>query len=244
MTPNRPAARSQRIFALVLVLLAFAAPAVSDVLVTQDDGRITTQGPWRVEGALVVFRLEDGSLGSMRLSAIDLDASREATEEATRPAPPPAVAPARESVTTVTDRDVRRAIPAPAEATEPEAAAATTAGDRLRVTEWRQEDLPDGSGTAIVGTVENTGPDALGRIRIQADLYNDEGTSFASHEVLVHHATLMPGQKTEFRVALPDLFAFTGVRFTTEALPLAVSVPGEETGESATDDEGPDGAPE
>ena len=60
------------------VCLAAAGGAAADVLITLDGQRIDTQGPWRIDGAVVVWEAEDGRR-SLPLEDIDLEASREMT---------------------------------------------------------------------------------------------------------------------------------------------------------------------
>ena len=58
--------------------LGLGAPAAdADRLVTRDGAVIETRGPWRVEGRLVIFRLPDGTLSSIRLVDADLEGSAE-----------------------------------------------------------------------------------------------------------------------------------------------------------------------
>lgn len=77
-----------------------ASTAAADWLVTRDGERIETRGAWEARGRRVVFTSTSGTLSSIRLSEIDLEASREATARALLaeapaqetpppPAPPP-----------------------------------------------------------------------------------------------------------------------------------------------------------
>ena len=61
-------------------LACLAGAALGDWLVTRDGHRIETEGPWRVEGARVLFHSLGGTLHSIELSEIDLEASRRLTE--------------------------------------------------------------------------------------------------------------------------------------------------------------------
>jgi len=115
----------------VAAALAAATPAAADWLVMRDGSRVETKGPWEVRGAVVVFTLKNGTLGSVRAADADLDASQAATAEAARPAPVPAATPVpRKAVLTLTDADVAHvdnppAVPTAAAADE--GAAASTA---------------------------------------------------------------------------------------------------------------------
>ncbi len=53
-----------------------ASGAAADWLVASDGSRIETTGPFKVEGKLVIFTLPNGTLGSLPLSEVDLEASR------------------------------------------------------------------------------------------------------------------------------------------------------------------------
>ncbi len=86
----------------------------ADWLVTRAGERVETQGGWEVKGRMVVFTQPTGTLSSLRLSEVDLDASNEATADAAaaaaRPAAPePATAdrPAR----VITTDDVGQGVP-------------------------------------------------------------------------------------------------------------------------------------
>ncbi|MEM6454112.1 MAG: hypothetical protein AAF772_03365 [Acidobacteriota bacterium] len=93
-------------------LLGGGAIAHADVLVTVEGEEIETDGPWTVRGRTVVFTRPNGTLSSMRLDEIDLDASEKATALALNPPEMPAEAlpaapePPRESVLTLTDDDI------------------------------------------------------------------------------------------------------------------------------------------
>ena len=56
--------------ALALAGALFVAPASADWLVTLDGDRIETQGPWSIQGKLVVFTSPGGGLSSLRLADI------------------------------------------------------------------------------------------------------------------------------------------------------------------------------
>lgn len=110
---HHPTLRQTALTALILGALSLAPWAQADWLITHDGQRIETQGPWDVQGRMVVFTSDRGTLSSIRLDEVDLDASRAATEQASRPAPAPieeAPAPAAPSVLSLTNRDVARSV--------------------------------------------------------------------------------------------------------------------------------------
>ncbi len=90
---------------------ARADPAHADWLVTTEGERVETRGAWDVRGRMVVFTTKRGTLASVRLDEVDLDASEAATDEAvalrSAPPPPPAVPPEPPPpVLTLTDADI------------------------------------------------------------------------------------------------------------------------------------------
>ncbi len=98
---------------LAVVLAVSTLPVRADWLVTTDGARIETEGEWEVRGRMVVFTRSGGTLSSMRLDEVDLEASRAATEAAAAP-PPVEAAPdeaPRPPVLTLTDEDVGRGEP-------------------------------------------------------------------------------------------------------------------------------------
>ncbi len=106
--------RNHLVFCWIAAFGIFAAASHADWLVTLAGERVETQGSWQVKGRMVVFNQPDGTLSSMRLSEVDLDASREATasaaEAAAQPAdqaPPPPKRPAR----VITTDDVGAGVP-------------------------------------------------------------------------------------------------------------------------------------
>ncbi len=111
---NQVSPTNYRVFCWIAVFGIFAAASDADWLVTRAGERIETQGGWQVKGRLVIFTQPGGMLSSLRLSEVDLDASREATnaaaEAAARPAaqpPPPPRRPAR----VITTDDIGTGVP-------------------------------------------------------------------------------------------------------------------------------------
>ncbi len=97
--------RAVRLLWLVLAV-AGSLPAAADWLITGDGHRIETDGPWQVKGRLVVYTDAKGTLCSLRLDEVDIDASKTAGEDAE--AQPSAVEPAEEKppVLVLTDKDI------------------------------------------------------------------------------------------------------------------------------------------
>jgi len=231
--------RRRALAAAALAALAAAAspapPAAADWLVTRAGGRIETRGSWQVKGKLVVFTLPDGSLASLRLSEVDLAASREQAKAAAA-APKKAEAPARKRIS-VTDKDLRHAAPAD-DAAAPAADGAKAdkaapggkdAKDRkdgqdkesgLVVASWERADV---AGHAVVrGRVRNDGKAAATDLSLTIHLFDDAGTRLATTQGELSATMLMPGQEAVFTADFPDVATFASVKFEPKSNRLAV----------------------
>jgi hypothetical protein len=203
------------------ILLLSAAPMAAEWLVTRDGGRVETLGKWKVEGSKVVFTLPNGTLGVLRKSEVDLDASAAASTgdsgEAKKAAEPPAKKPAAKPVLVLTDKDIAKA-PAPAASSEDAAAAAAApAADpkadqdemqSLRVTAWNQKPGAQG-GLELTGMVQNFGNDIAVNITVEVVARDAEGKS---HKALgfVERTSLVRDRGTVFRAVFPDLNQMVG----------------------------------
>ncbi|MCP3964660.1 MAG: hypothetical protein GY719_43085 [bacterium] len=106
--------RSRTALLCWLVLAAFAATtARADWLVTRAGERVETVGGWELRGRMVVFERPGGTLASLRLSEVDLDASEAATEKAKIPTPsrPVEAAPRPKATRVITTEDVGEGTP-------------------------------------------------------------------------------------------------------------------------------------
>ena len=218
----------------VAALAAAQAPAAADWLVTRAGGRIETRGPWQVKGKLVVFTLPDGSLASLRLSEVDLPASREQAKAAAA-APKKAEAPPRKRIS-VTDKDLHRGEPAaPAgdaaagtaqngaskDAAKPEGKEAGKENQSgLAVASWERA---DGEGHAVVrGRVRNDGTAAATDISLTVHIFDDAGTRLATTQGSLSATVLMPGQEAVFTADFPEVTTFASVKFEPKSSHLAV----------------------
>jgi len=220
----------------------------ADWLVTLDGHHIETQGPWRVSGQLVLFDLPTGSLVSMRVTEVDLDASREATERALHPVEespadvPPA--PRGESVFRLTDADVRHvkddadSFAESDPAAEEDADQSSAAGRNLLVTGWSDDTDPDGDGVLLIGTLSNRSRDTSGNIRLVARLYDVDGAFLASTDARLSTTALPPGETASFEAEFPGVFTYSAVRFETESIDFRTATPdaGEGAGEGDSED--------
>ncbi len=71
--------RTRTLPLLALLALSAPGPAPADVLVLRDGQVVRTEGPWRVEGRQVLFTNLRSQLATVRLSEVDVVASKAAT---------------------------------------------------------------------------------------------------------------------------------------------------------------------
>ena len=204
-----------------------AAPAGADWLVMTDGTQVETDGPWTERGKLVVFTDTSGTLVSLRLSEVDLDASRQATADAiaaaNRPAPPPPPPP--KSVFSITDADVGHIDPDDEEGEgegegsgETQEAEATS--PTVVVIAWEGDDTGE-DGLQIRGTLENQGQDVAVALRVSVTVYDNEGIALATTAAQLASTGLVSGESTELVANFPDVFDFAAVNFDVEHRSLA-----------------------
>jgi hypothetical protein len=221
-------ASSLAVLAGAAVLVA-TAPLAADWLVLKDgSGRVETKGAWEVRGNQVVFHLPNDSLGSLRASELDLEASKKATEEAAAASKPSAVTPPakpaeKKAVLTLTDNDVGHVDPEPAAPPAPATPAATGPVGRISVNEWHQDLGASTGGVTLVGEITNSSADIVGDIHLSAKLVDDKGKLLATGEGLLGGSSLRPGARTVFRVTFPGVYTFSGAQFETKGLALKTS---------------------
>ncbi len=231
MKTGQPFIPIRRAAAGLLLLASWAlaaAPAAADRLVTREGGRVETQGPWQVKGKLVVFTRPDGSLASLRLAAVDLPASEQATAQAkeARENPPPPPAPVkRKSIVSLTDADFRKvepppspstsagAPPAPAAPAAPGEPAAAASRQAVRVRDWDQLASPEGNGLFVTGTLENTADSLATHVELTVELFNEEKESLGTAPAVLSSTGIPPGGTAAFRAPFPNLFTFADARF-------------------------------
>lgn len=224
--------------------LAVPLPTAADWLVTRDGGKVETQGAWKVQGKRIVFTAKDGTLASLRLTEVDLDASRQATSAAVQAKEEQAAqtaAPPKKSVRVLTDKDFPKPAPPPAaEGTDPAAApaAAGTAGGNnpaappsssaLQVANWKQERDAEHDLLKISGMVRNTGPDLATAVQITIRLYDDGGGLIATQQAALNTRTLQSGQDTSFQAEIPAINGFASAKFDLQSIPLVRRLPAED----------------
>ncbi|MGD2115185.1 MAG: FxLYD domain-containing protein [Acidobacteriota bacterium] len=244
-----------------LALGAFMVPVAADWLVTRDGARIETEGPWKVESRLVIFKRPDGTLTSIRLSQVDLEASERLTEK--RAAEKARAEQAgerdagertrerREPVLRLTEKElppVGRRQPEPeAEAEgEPEAEGAGSAEDvssestqeGLRIATWREVTDPNSAGVEFDGVVRNTSDKQAIGVGVLVVLYDDQDEEVGRTAAAISSTALPPGESARFRATLPGVFAYDRAELTAQGQLLRTGEPAETAaGEGAEEEE-------
>lgn len=201
--------------------LAGVSPAAADWLVLNDGTRVETAGPWEIKGKLVVFTAPGGSLSSLRLSEVDLEASQRATEEARAPkkAPEPEAPPEKRPILVLTDADVAHVGPRRMETGEEgEEQEAAATGEPVVVSAWELAERPLEEPVAIVGTVTNRSQDTATGITLKVYLYDEGGSLMASGDGILERTALPPGASTNFRVVFPGIYRLGAVKFEIRSL--------------------------
>lgn len=218
---------------VLAALLGAAGPAAADWLVTKEGARVETKGAWTVKGKLVVFKTADGKLSSLRLSEVDLDASRNATEEAVAAsaradAEPEKPVERKKSVRVITDKDVRQA-PAPGTPEAAEAAEAAQAGAAsgpgVLVDTWKQDRDSEDGHVVINGSLQNSSGATATELQLKVMLYDESNTVIATSQAALGAAALPPGEKTTFRADFPGFFSFATLKFEPTSKRLATRAP-------------------
>jgi hypothetical protein len=196
--------------------LVFSLAAAADQLVTRGGQIIETRGSWEALGGLLVFELADGSLASLRLEDVDLEASRRRTREAAQratqvqdEAPPE---PAQATVV-ITDRDVVRArdLGASRATQEDGGTPVARSGTDVQVVEWSEE--PEGeTGLALRGVIQNLGSGFATGVEGTALFYDESGALVASRDVQFQNGPLAPAARRDFSVSLPDTLIYEEVK--------------------------------
>lgn len=244
-------------FCLLAGSLCLTVPAGADWLVTREGGKVETRGPWKVQGKRVIFTLTDGTLSSLRLTEVDLDASQQATaaaeqarqEKETQPPPPP-----KKSVRVLTDKDFPKPQPAPAaEGAEGEGAApaagntagkaSAAASNAVQVTSWTQGRNTSLNQLEITGMVQNSSPDLATAVSLTVSLFDASGEVISSQEASLTTRTLRPGQNTSFQAIFPGLIGFSSAKLVPNSIPLLTKEPPPAPTSSETPAEEEDEAP-
>jgi hypothetical protein len=252
-----------------MAAVTVGAPAYGDVLVTRDGSQLETRGPWEVQGRLVVFTRPDGTLASIRLRDVDLEASEEATStaaaaerEAAKQASQSgenredATSEHRESAWVLTDADFTRRLiiddPEAQEGETTEEGAASEAADATRppvvLSYEREVDLVD-QHVRITGTLANKTRNTASAVSLEVSLFDEQGELIQMRRAELAEAILSPGAETSFHVDFPEVFAFSAVQFRPRSVNLETEksgdahIPGPDDAASGAGDELPAGGP-
>lgn len=206
-----------------LLLLTTAAAVQAEWLVTRDGATLEVDGPWNVEGKMVTFTLPDGTFSSLRLEAVDLEASEALTAKRAAEGegvPAPAATETRKATFVLTDADVRRGVSPAGESEEladdiesPADDADEPAVAKLHITHWEERFEPGVTSVEIVGTVRNPGPNPATSIGIRVMLYNEAGVILGQSPAQLDRRVLRPGSSTNFRAVFPDVHSYAAVKF-------------------------------
>lgn len=227
MIQGIPGRRLLTVVALVVGVSGLTLPLSADWLVTVTGQRIETSGPWQIKGKQVLFTAKNGTLSSLRLSEVDLEASRQASE----PPPPAEVAPAPEPppkkkpVLVLTDKDVARA--RSAEKTDEEVAAgeskegtatapaggATANANAVELVTWKEIDKDPTLGVELMGTVRNTSADLVTGVTVMVKLLDGGGALIAEKQASLNPSSLAAGASANFRVLFSDVRGFATPKF-------------------------------
>lgn len=230
--------------ALVALLALWPAglgggPVLGDVLVTRDGSQVETEGPWEVKGRLVVFHQPNGTLVSMRLSEVDLEASEEATAAAQAAAEKKATETAEESEEgrgmarakakpeagsqrswVLTDADFTRRIVLEGDAEETESdeggdtqeAPSTATGAPVVLSYTRNADPVD-QHMIVTGTLANRTRTTATAVSLEVSLYDEQTELIQMRRAEIAQTVLEPGAETTFRAEFPDVYSFAAVQF-------------------------------
>lgn len=233
MTKKGPTARLSTLLAMLLA--AVASPVVADWLVTHDGVQIETRGPWEIQGKVVVFRLPNGTLSSINLSELDLNASDRLTATRSQPEPKPQQRPQtkpRKPAFVITDEDVEHVDLGSSRvegddpvsvAPAPSAARQETAGGEVAVGRWVSVYDEAIDGFVLSGTLENRDRRGHEKLALQISLVDEGGVPAARAYAALGKNALKSGEKTTFRASFPGVpdfkkayFGVTGPTLTSQ----------------------------
>jgi hypothetical protein len=233
---------------LLATLLALAAgPVAADWLVTRDGAQLETRGPWEIEGKLVVFRLANGTLSSMHLAELDLEASDRLTTSRSQPIQKPQQRTRKKpekSAFVITDDDVKHVNPgsvrAEGEAGEPTisapaAAREESAGGGVAVSQWDTVYDESIDGVVLSGTLENRDSRGHQELGLAISLVSEGGVPAGSAHATLARDALKGGETTTFRASFPGVPDFEKAEFGISG----ASLPTEQEAEVTSDREAP-----
>jgi len=206
---------------LTLILTLIPAAAFGDWIRTREGALVETRGAWKVKGPTVVFTAANGTLSSLRLSEVDLDASAVATFEAQRQVVPPEPAATHEPVLVLTNKDVPRAGAGflggeeaqgeeaqGGEAVTQAAGAGPSGSDpTLSVVSWKTVENSEVDGLELQGTLMNNGAHIAANLRIVVSLYDEAGKHLGTSNAFLGAISVAPTSSVKFRALFPEVSA-------------------------------------
>lgn len=218
---------------IVLGIVCLAGFAAADWIVTTDGERIETRGPWTVDGRLIKLTLTNGELASMRVSSVDLEASRRLSEASTASAkevetPPEqktAESPRRAKIS-LTDKDfttirrpryTERSEDTEAEGETGDEASETASALAVIVSEDAQD--PEG-GTVLSGILANRSSNAVANVTLTVRLFDVEDQLLAETVAELSSPSLSPNGRASFRARFPGVLAFARVEYEPRSVEL------------------------
>ena len=226
--------------ALAALAPGVARPAGADWLVTREGARFETHGPWEVKDKLVVFTSPDGSLYSIQLTAVDLDASKKATAEKHKMVEEdiPQKPEKKKSVRSITDKDVAHPgagaaadDAAGAAGAKPEDAKAADKGKSdtlvnkgksspVVVGSWQKLDRDQKDGIELFGELKNESAEIASQVGLTVKLLDETGAVIATTEAILNANAIEPGSATNFRAIFQGVFTFASAKFEIRSAPL------------------------
>lgn len=244
------AGASPLVLLLAVVLLVMGAlPAAADWLVLDSGDEVETKGSWTVQGGRVIFTTPRGSLSSVRVASVDIDASRKLSEKKSKPEAKPAEAEERAPVLVLTDGDLPEfeavAVVAseddvtgdesPSDSGAVQAASLVPSSDRLEirpalqlpgtspveVVSWIEDSSGDGEVT-IRGSLRNSSPMVASVVVVTVSLLDSDGGLLARSDAELSTTAIMPGAGALYEGTFLGTFGFGEVQFSTTSLELEV----------------------
>ncbi len=226
--------------------LLSGGPAAADWLVTRDGSRVETRGGWEVKGKLVVFHTTNGTFSSMRLDALDLEASAALTDataaarraRSNRPGPLAPAAPKAKFI--LTDDDVGHVDPAtPTTAGEAlsesgeqaSPGGGVTTDNPLEVVSWDASVGANADGVAISGVIGNPSDFHAANVAVTVTVLDAEGEVVGERLASMDVNALSPGDQRPFRVVFPGLYSVDSARFEVTSFNAVIANEEEDRGD-------------